>query len=48
MKKHVEIDLQEMDKRLRYWLDKVEDCYRQEVENSMDNFRREIGVKTDD
>lgn len=48
MKKYVEIDLQEMDNRLRYWLDKTEDCYRREVEISMNNFRKEIGIEADD
>lgn len=44
MKKNIRLDLDELDKRLNYWLDKVEDCYKNEVEKSMDNFRREIGI----
>lgn len=48
MKRNVRIDIEEMDKRLNYWLDKVEDCYRDEVKISMNRFRKEIGIKVDE
>ena len=41
----INLDLEIMARRLDYWFDKVESCYKEKVEKSMNQFRKEIGIQ---
>jgi len=45
MKKPVMIDLYLLDRRLDFWLDKIQDCYKKEIESSMNQLRKEVGLR---
>lgn len=45
MTKTIKLDIEETLARLDSWLSKVEECYREEVRQSMESFKNEYELK---